>query len=42
VTVLCYEDDLQRQSMTKQTKKSEYLQFCRSKTDCQFRIHCLL
>jgi len=26
----------------KQTKKSEYLQFCRAKAYCQFRIHCLL
>ena len=26
----------------KQTKNQHYLQFCRSETDCQFRIHCLL
>jgi len=26
----------------KQTKNQNYLRFCRSETDCQFRIHCLL
>jgi len=38
-------DDLQRQTMTsinETNQKSNYLQFCRSETDCQFRIHCLL
>jgi len=39
-------DDLQRQIydkvLMKQTRNSKYLQFCRTKAYCQFRIHCLL
>jgi len=30
------------QSINETNQESNYLQFCRSKTDCQFRIHCLL
>jgi len=30
------------QSINETNQGSNYLQFCRSETDCQFRIHCLL
>jgi len=47
MTELCYKCALQWQNydkvLMKQTKNSnQYLQFCRSETDCQSRIHCLL
>jgi len=30
------------QSIYQTNQESEYLQFCRSETNCQYRIHCLL
>ena len=46
ITELClphmiYNDKLW-QSINETNKESKYLQFCRSKAYCQFRIHCLL
>ena len=38
---MIYNDKLW-QSINETNKESKYLQFCRSKADCQFRIHCLL
>jgi len=46
MTELClpnmiYNDKLW-QSINETNQESEYLQFCRSKAGCQFRIQCLL
>ena len=38
---MIYNDKLW-QSINETNQESEYLQLCRSKTDCQNRIHCLL
>jgi len=38
---MIYNDKLW-QSINKTNQESEYLQFCRAKAFCQFRIHCLL
>ena len=38
---MTYSDKL-LQSINETNQESNYLQFCRSETDCNFRIHCLL